>query len=127
MNENNVRQIVKEETAHLATKKETREGFDELTNKIDGVESKLTQKINSVESSLTKKIDGVERSLNFKIDGLKADNVELKESVEVLAVKMDALMGMTEHFINKTETEEQERKFGQKQLERRVEKLEEKV
>lgn len=123
MNEEKVRQIVKEETAHLATKKDVRD----LDKKIDGVESKLTQKIDGIESSLTKKIDGVESSLNVKIDGLKADNVEIKESIDVMAVKLDALIGTTEDFINRVEKEEQERKFGQKQLERRVEKLEAKV
>ncbi|MDO8512262.1 MAG: hypothetical protein Q7S57_03230 [bacterium] len=82
----------------LATKKEMKEGFDKLNKKIEGVAYGLGEQIN-----------------------------DLKETQEVFAVKMDALIGTTEKFINRVEKEEQERKFGQKQLERRVEKLEAKV
>jgi len=88
MNEEKIRQIVKEETAHLATKVDV---------------------------------------LGIKVDKLSDDIADLKESFEVQGVKLDALMNMTEHFIVKVEKEEQERKFGDIQLERRVEKLEAKV
>lgn len=65
--------------------------------------------------------------LTAKVDNLSEDVSGLKESNEVLREKMDALLTMSENFIGKVETEEQERKMGYKQLERRVEKLEERV
>jgi len=105
MNKKGFGKTNKTKTPSFATKKEMQDGFDKLTTKIDGVE----------------------KSLNIKIGGLRADIADLKESNEVLTVKMDALINTTENFINKVETEEQERKFGDKQLERRVEKLEAKV
>lgn len=102
MNEEKFRQIVKEETAHLATKAEVYHGLDELDKKLNS------------------KIDGVAFGLGEKIN-------ELKESQGVISVKIDALLSMSENFIGKVEKEEQERKIGDTQLERRVEKLEEKV
>ncbi|MDO9230980.1 MAG: hypothetical protein Q7U36_00675 [bacterium] len=112
---------------------------------IKGVENRLDKKIGGVELSLNKKIDGVESSLNKKIDtsiGSVKNDLEKKigESVGELAIMVqNNFLSMDEKMENiknelkseigdvKAELNRRVHIFDHKDLEFRVEKLEEKV
>lgn len=65
--------------------------IDELSNKIDNVESSLNAKIEGVESSLNARIDGVESSLNAGLGTLdsKVDGVESSLGAKIDSVAND--------------------------------------
>lgn len=68
---------------------------NELSAKIDGVQSSMNNKVDNVQSSLNAKIEGVQTSLNAKIDGYQAQNEkqfsEIRSEIKVLSTRMDGL------------------------------------
>ena len=110
LKESAFRKIVKEETAYLVTKKGHKTSFDYLNNKIDDAVTVLNEKI-----------DHVANTLNYKID----ENAhKTDEQFFDVNVKLDKILNKMDDFSGALVTEKQERIIGDKQLERRVGKLE---
>nr|WP_020732497.1 bdr-like protein [Borrelia hermsii]AGO68853.1 bdr-like protein [Borrelia hermsii] len=108
----------------------------DLTEKIDGVETRLNEKIETVRNDLNAKIEGVESRLNEKIEGVES---RLNEKIETVRNDLNAKIDGVEIRLNeKIETvksdlnakiEGVESRLNEKidKLDARVDKLDEKI
>ncbi|MDO8512201.1 MAG: hypothetical protein Q7S57_02920 [bacterium] len=132
MNKEELKQIVKEAviegTSQFATKDDLRNELDivkiELREEMKDMKTELHEEMGMMKTEQLEVAKGIKMELRFEIGELRT---EMGEYYKAHDEKMDEVLQNMDVFVGRIEEEEQERKISDVQIERRVEKLEQRV